>query len=294
MAKSSGHIVVGVDFSAPSTAAARWTARHVVEQEDLVLAHAICIPEPPGFLKGLYPPVEPLIEDARRGAEARLRELGESLGVPRVSQEVHVGRPDEVLAEVTKRFGAELLVIGPHGDRPGIGKLLGGTAERLARVSPASVLLARGLPAGAPRVVLVALEESVVNDALLAWTVRFARRSGATVVAMHVVNPLLAGAAQIGAAGSERRRVEEQLRHQAEEWLSARLAGTALEQVATEVAFGYPGFEIMSAADRLSADLIVVGRSAPGRGRSRDIGGTASFILRNGSGSVLLVAPSAS
>jgi nucleotide-binding universal stress UspA family protein len=74
-------IVVGVDFSEPSLTAARWTARHLAGDASLVLAHAVCVPEPPRFLRELHPPVQPLIDDARRGAEARLAELAGELPV---------------------------------------------------------------------------------------------------------------------------------------------------------------------------------------------------------------------
>ena len=289
--RAAGHIVVGMDFSALSIAAARWTARHVADGEELVLAHAICIPEPPGFLKGLQPPIEPLVEDARRGAEVRMREIVSSLGGRRVWPEIQVGRPDEVLKEVTSRYRAGLVVVGPHGDRPGIGKLLGSTAERMAREAPASVLLARALRDDGPRTVLVALEESPVNAHVLEWVKRLQRRSKAAVVALHVVNPLTGGAVMRGAGSSERRRAEEQLRLRAEEWLGQQLAAHGLDAATTEVAFGDAGFEILSAAERVGADVVVLGRSTPGRGRSSGIGATAAFIMRNGSGSVLLVAP---
>ncbi|HET9463987.1 MAG TPA: universal stress protein [Gemmatimonadales bacterium] len=38
------HIVVGIDFSDPSLAAAGWTARHLADDATIVLAHAVCIP----------------------------------------------------------------------------------------------------------------------------------------------------------------------------------------------------------------------------------------------------------
>lgn len=293
MERAERYIVVGMDFSRVSVAAARWIARHVVEDELLVLAHAICIPEPPEFLRSLYPPVEPLRADARRGAELRMRELTPSLGAQRVCPEIREGRPDEVLADVAAAYGADLLVVGPHGDRPGLGRLLGSTAERVARRGATSVLLARGLPDGPLRTVLVAVDESDATGEVLAWAGRLARRSGAAVVGMHVVNPLLAGAVAMGAATKERRRAEDQLGQRAEEWMRRCMSAAKLDHVGIEVAFGHPSFEIMAAADRLEADLVVLGRNAPGRGRTRDIGGTASSVMRSGAGSVLLVARAA-
>ena len=290
---AAGYIVVGMDFSTPSVAAARWTARHMLDGEELVLAHAICIPEPPAFLKGLQPPTEPLVEDARRGAEVRMRELVTTLGVARAWPEIRLGRPDEVLLDVAAHYRADLLVVGPHGDRPGLGKLLGGTAERMAREAPTSVLLARGVNGSGLQTILVALEESPVTAQVLDRVKRLQRRTGASVVALHVVNPLTGGAVMRGAASTERIRVEAQVRQRAEDWMRQQLAGHGLEAAAVDVTFGDAGFEILSASDRVGADIVVLGRSAPGRGRSVGIGGTAAFIMRNGRGSVLLVAPAA-
>lgn len=290
---AAGYIVVGMDFSTPSVAAARWTARHMLDGEELVLAHAICIPEPPAFLKGLQPPTEPLVEDARRGAEVRMRELVTTLGVARAWPEIRLGRPDEVLLDVAAHYRADLLVVGPHGDRPGLGKLLGGTAERMAREAPTSVLLARGVNGSGLQTILVALEESPVTAQVLDRVKRLQRRTGASVVALHVVNPLTGGAVMRGAASTERIRVEAQVRQRAEDWMRQQLAGHGLEAAAVDVTFGDAGFEILSASDRVGADIVVLGRNAPGRGRSVGIGGTAAFIMRNGRGSVLLVAPAA-
>ena len=290
-AKTGKHIVVGVDFSAPSIDVARWTAQHIADAVDLVLAHAIPVHEPPSFLRGLLPSTEPAIENARRGAEQRLRALAASLGV-RVWPEIHVGRPDEVLLDVTKRYAAELLVIGPHGDRPGLGQFLGSTAERMAREAPSSVLLARALRADGLRTVLVALEESAINDRVLHWVERLARSSKAEVRALHVVNPVSAGGPLLSADAGERHDAEARVRDRSEQWLREELAKHGARAHATEITFGDARFEILAAADRHAADLVVVGRSAPRSGRSKDLGGTAAFIMRNGRGSVLLVAAS--
>lgn len=282
-------IVVGVDFTEPSVIAARWTVAHLGDDSEIVLAHAICVPEPPRFLRGLHAPTQPLIEDAKRGAEVRLRELISSLGVNRVRHVIRVGRPDEVVIAIARELGAELVVIGPHRERPGIWKLLGGTAERVTQRAPFSVLLARALPAGAPRTVLAAIDESEITPAVLDWAALISSRTNANVIVMHIVNPLISGAVAMNAGSIERRRAEDQLREGSETWLRERIAGTRLEGAVTEVAFGDPGFEILAAVERFGADLVVIGRNSPGRGRTAGLGGTSAFLLRSGSGPVLLV-----
>ena len=285
------HIVVGVDFSEPSLAAAHWTAQHLADDAELVLAHAVCVPEPPRFLRELYPPTQPLIDDARRGALARLDELAAALDVSQVRPEVRVGRrPDEELCRVAEELQADLLVIGPHGERPGIWRLLGSTAERAVRRAPTSVLLARGLPADGVRTILVALDESEITPSVIEWTSQLARRFGAKVVALHVVHRFLHGPTLIAASPSERQRAEDQLRRQAEQWLREQIPIAAAEGGRLEVAFGDTGLEILSAVERYGADLLVIGRHGARRASGGFLGSVAEFLLRNGSGPVLAVA----
>lgn len=283
-------IVVGVDFCEPSTAAARWAARHLAGSAPLVLLHAVYAPEPPGFLRGLYPRPDELIEDARRGAEIRVRELAASLGAGHVQTVVGVGRPDELLAQEAAQRQAALIVVGAHGGRPGIWKLLGSTAERVVRRAPTSVLLARGLTGRAPARVLIAIDESEQRHEVAAWAFRFAHDLGSEIIALHVVNPLTHGAVLIGGSASERSRAEEQLRIRSEEWLRDQLREAHLDEARTHVSFGDAGFEVMSAIERFHADLVVVGRHGSGGTSGAFMGSVPEFLLRNGTGPVLTVA----
>ena len=255
-----------------------------------MLAHAIYVPEPPSFLRGFYPPADQVIEHARRGADLRLRELSASLGARRVWPEVRVGRPDEVLPRVGEEFGAELLVVGPHGERPGVWRLLGGTAERIARRATMSVLLARDVPAGGPETVLVALDESELTRAVIDWAARCTAATGAKAVVIHVANQMMHGAVLTAASERERRRAEEQIRQGGEEWLREQLAGTPLDRARIEVAFGHPGFAILGEMERFGANLLVIGRGGVSHAGRTQLGSAAEFLLRNGAGPVLVVA----
>ena len=44
-------IIVGIDFSAPSIAAAKWVARYFTGAQ-VRLVHAVFVPQPPRFLRG--------------------------------------------------------------------------------------------------------------------------------------------------------------------------------------------------------------------------------------------------
>src|SRR5690606_23931576 len=135
-------VVIGMDFSEPSIAAARWAALHFAPDAELVLVHSIEIQRPPRFLRAALPPPAELEETTRQGAEQRLREVGLSLGAPRIWPVVREGRPADQIAAVAEERGADLIIVGEHGRSGGIRGLVGSTAEQLARSAPAPVLLA--------------------------------------------------------------------------------------------------------------------------------------------------------
>jgi nucleotide-binding universal stress UspA family protein len=285
------HTVIGIDFSEPSLTAARWAARHLADDSVLVLAHAVSIPEPPRFLRGFYPPTQPVMEDALRGGQVRLEQLAKELATRKVRVEVRVGRsPDEALSTLAEELEAELLVIGPHGERPGIWRLLGGTAERVVRRVPSSVLLARGLPADGVKTIVLALDESEITDALIQWTSMLADRYEAKVVVLHVVHHFLYGATRMAASPTERQRAEEQLQRHAEQWCRGQFPFASGDRGKVEVAFGDIGLEILSAIERYKADLLIIGRHGARIASGGFLGSVAEFLLRNGSGPVLVVA----
>src|SRR5919112_3188229 len=95
-------IIIGVDFGEPSLIAARWVARVLGADAELVLAHAVHLRDVPTFLRELYVQPEQRVEDACADARARLRTVADSLDAPRVRAEVHVGRPEDVLSKAVE------------------------------------------------------------------------------------------------------------------------------------------------------------------------------------------------
>jgi nucleotide-binding universal stress UspA family protein len=283
-------IVVGVDLGEPSLAAARWVARHLARPEQLMLTHVVAVPSPPRFLRAFFPPTEELVEDARLGAEMRLRDVSAGLDGGAIRTEVRVGRPEQELVGAVAATGARLLVVGPHGERPGLARLLGSTAERIARHASCSLLLARGLPAGPPATVLLALDDSGLAEAMLAWGAWCARRTGARLLVLHVVPVGLAAAVVPGASATEVQRAQQQLVDQSREWLTQRIKASGVEDAVLQVAFGDPGLEILSAVQRFGAGLLIIGRHGSGSSGGPFLGSVTEFLLRNGSAPVLVVA----
>ncbi|HUF65880.1 MAG TPA: universal stress protein [Gemmatimonadaceae bacterium] len=284
---TSQSVLVGVDFSATSLDAARWAARYLAPGAPLALAHAVYLPQPPSFLRSLYPPVEPVVEDARRGAEVRLRELADGLGRD-ADLIVRVGRPDDTLRNVAQEIGAGILVVGARGERGGVWRLFGSTAERVARQAPCALLLARALPAGPMRRALVTVDDSEAAGAVLDWAAKFSGVDAERMVLLHVVSGALTGAVRMGAQASEAREAERKLREHAEEWLHGLAAAAGLANATVEVRLGDAAMEILRAADRHAVDVVVVGQHGAGHGMF--LGSTAEFVLRQGSGPVMLAA----
>jgi nucleotide-binding universal stress UspA family protein len=283
-------VVIGVDLGEPSLAAAEWAAAHLAGAGRTLLVHVVCVPQPPSFLRAFQPPAEVLLADARRGAEVRLAEACARPALAGATPMVLTGNPDRELLAAAREQGARLLVVGPHAPRSGLARLLGGTAERVARQAPCGLLLARGLPPGPPATVLVAVDDSPAAGELLAWAAWAARRFGARVAVLTVVPVGFSALALPGASPTDADRVQRQFRDRAEAWLRTRAAEAGLADATLLVAYGDPGLEALSAARRIGAELLVIGRHGTGHSGGPFLGSVAEFLLRNGSGPVLLAA----
>jgi nucleotide-binding universal stress UspA family protein len=288
-------VVVGVDFSEPSVAAVRWTARELARDAELVLVHAVDVPEAPSFLRGRFPPRETLTGTAREGADRKLRELSASLGVQRIWLEVREGRADEVIAAVAAEYRADLVITGAHGERGGILKPLGSTAERVARDASAPLLLAREPLPAKPAIVLVAMDDDGLTPALQQWTTFVAARFDAAVTGFHVVSETVVGTLVSLAAivsGTPEPEIPSLglALEDANVWMG-ELVAHGLDRTRTrgEVAYGDPAHEIVAAAERLSAQLIILGRHRAGGVRRTLLGSVAGRVLRAAPCSVLVV-----
>jgi nucleotide-binding universal stress UspA family protein len=289
-------VVIGMDFSAPAEAAARWTAQHFARGAELVLVHVIAIPEPPRFLRGRFPPRETLVETARVGADKRMRELGQSMGAERIWLEIREGDAPTAIAEVAAEYKADIIVVGTHGERAGVWRTIGSTAEQLVRRSTIPVLLATGVRDSAPERLLVPVDDDPVSGAVLKWAQFLADRFAADATALHVVSSavlsglLSAGAVASGVAIPASEEVLVGVKGESEGWIDEVIAASGLdrERVRGEVTFGDPAQEIRAAAERLEADLIVMGSHAGGV-RSALLGSVAREVLRGAKCPVMVV-----
>lgn len=289
------NIVVGMDFNEPSLDAARWAAHHLAPGADIVLVYTIELPEPPEYLETILPPRETLLEAAHRDAEGPLRELSRSIDSKSVRTELRVGRPATEISEVAREEGAGLIVVGERGRRGRRGPSrngLGSTADQLVRCAPAPVLVGRDLPDSPPRRILVPLDASEMLPLVLDWGRYLSRVFDAELIALNTLSYGLYGALRLARSASEAEALESASREAAEAWLRERLIEADVDPGKSDVqiAFGQPAFEIVSAAQRLDVDLIIMGSRGRQRAPLATLGSVASAVLRNAPGPVLVVA----
>ena len=286
-------IVVGVDFSAPSIAAAKWVARYFAGAK-ITLVHSVFVPQPPSFLRGRLPAAELLVESAREGAATRLDQLRSLVG-GEAEVEVRVGQPTEQLAAAAREHAADVLVVGRHGEHEGVWRQLGSTAERLVRSSPAPVLLAPGLHDHRPSRILVAIDDSDSTPRVMSAAAVLAERFSAHVTALHVVSSavlshVLSMAAATGEDDMSPQDVQAEFRLDTDRWIQGLIeAGVPRLHADSEVAFGNPGQEILAAAERLGSNLIVVGSRGAGAVRRMLLGSVVSQVVRDAACPVFVV-----
>jgi nucleotide-binding universal stress UspA family protein len=285
-------ILVGIDFSEASVAAARWVSRHFGDSAEVVLAHVIDVPKPPAFLRSLLPAVEDVSESNRLAAEQRLSELAAQMPGPKVRTELRFGASAETLVALVRDIGADLVVVGGHGSRRGVLGLVGSTTEQLVRVSAVPLLVARGLDEGPPRSILAPLDPSPAAARVLAWSRMFRERFDARVTACYAVDVMQAyGRIRTVSAATRIVQVEEGLRKESSRWISDRLraAGFAAGDAEVQVTIGDPRSAIPLLAERVDAGLVIMGSRGAGSVGRAVLGSVAGAVLSTTSYPVLIV-----
>jgi len=283
-------VLIGVDFSEPSCAAVRWTASYFAPEAELMLVHSIEVPAELGFFGKSLPPRDELVAKAREHAERRLTELRDGLPADRVRTETRVGQPSEQIAAAADEFGADLAVVGEHGHHRGVLGGLGSTAEHLLHRSTVPVLIARGLPERAPRAILVAVDDSDLTPNLLEWARLLSQQFEAQVVGVHVLSHVLYAHVRLVSSRTKAESVKEKAVKEARKWLEALLesSGFATGSVSVDVPYGHPSHEILGAAQRHGADLIVLGSRGEGPIGLTLIGSVARSVVKAGCCPVLV------
>lgn len=271
-------IVIGIDFSKSSLATARWACGFVAPEEEVVLAHVLPGGQLPDFLKGIVGREGDDPEGAESAVLASLEELGGRLPCLAAARVVR-GRPAPALAGLGEELYADLLAIGPHGQRA---RRLGTTAEQLVRLSDRPVLVVREPRAPTPERVLIAVDDTPAAAEVLRWGRDLVLHFGARSTVLHVLDEELLVTLGISGEGSPERARGERALTAARDWVRERALehGLPQDRTSVEAVFGSPVHEIASRTEAGGHDLVVMGSRGAGSIAREILGSVASGVLR--------------
>lgn len=216
-----------------------------------------------------------LAERADREAGAKLERLRVQARDAGVALDLDVRHGDEPCAEIVddaRERGADLIVIRRRGQRSFLAALMVGemVGEVIAH-APCSVLVVPRDAALWQRRVLVAVEADAQGRRVAALAVSLAAEAGLALTAVCVPG-----------AGAARANAEALL---ADIKRGAAAAGVAAE---TQLLAGAPAPQILDAARRTGADLIVIGARSQAHAARASVGRVAHEVTGRFDGAVLL------
>jgi len=268
-------IVIGVDFSPASVDATRWAAQNFGRGVELILAHAVTLPEP----------------TLAEGATKRLQDLADSMSAERIRSEIREGNAARSLSDIATEVEADILIVGARGERADLDRAIGTTAQHVVRESTIPVLVV-ARPGGHPvSRILVPVDEDATARESLRWAGLLSNRFNAKVTTLHVdATGAMSQAASPPNASQVTARAVSADNEKTKRWSElARESGIPSDRVNSEEAVGVPAAEITAAAGRNGADIIVMGRTAARSLRRAVLGSVTATLLRDPPCSVLVV-----
>lgn len=292
-----GCIVVGIDFTACSAAAARQALRiakwnrsrlHFVHVIDTVV-----VTEMESVLTAMQVNLrEELVREARQEWETF------AVGIPGAAEhpiEVTLNNRSYGILHAAKQSGADLIILGAYGTRaPDVG--LGTIATSCVRDASRSVLLVREGQEGPYKNIVACVDFSPTSLRALGEAARVAAQDGA---ALHVIS-VLADTAHAFPYFTRSASAREAITRIERRTLLDRLHSFALP-LKEEMKFLKPSYEVVESrnhasgildfAGRTKADLVVLGTRGQTSLARLLLGTTAERVLRQSPCSVLAVKP---
>jgi nucleotide-binding universal stress UspA family protein len=282
-------VCVGTNFTPESDLAVQSAVRLArTAGAHLDFVHAI---HPPALYERVLQRVRPSDDELCSRALAHLREATAAADVAGLSvgHHVRIGTPFAELIAASRELGSDLLVVGVRKRASLTDLLLGGTAERVLRKAPAPVLLARRALPEKPGCILAPTDFSDASRLALSEAIALARRWNARLVLLHVIEPIVqAYAWATDLAGGEIYVIEPA--ELQPEWdaliASLDLNGVRWEQQTMK---GDVATTVVSTAESLAADLIVMGTHGRTGLTHALLGSVAEGVARAAHTSVLTV-----
>jgi nucleotide-binding universal stress UspA family protein len=195
-------VVIAVDFSAASLAAARWVAMQLAPRAELALVHVVSAPAAPSFVRPHLPSLDEVMAGLTPALLGALRGLAGVVGSERTTVELLTGTPADVLAAFARDFDADLICLGRRRRRRGAARFGDTTAQRLLAQTRIPVLVVPSARPTPPARILAAVDDApgVSTDLHVAW--RAAHSYEAALEVLHVLAPELPRLVSLGLSGS--------------------------------------------------------------------------------------------
>lgn len=260
-------IVVGVDFSEVSLAAAQWVGRHLARDATLTLVHVVEPPPLPNALRlhsARIPDLESRLQARVESLRGALHGLSGVVGGIRTRVEVRVGDPALQLAAYADMVEADLVVVGGNAVSRAAPRHETATTDRLLRRLARPGLVARNVRA-APTTVLAALAGDVAVPVVTVAQM-VAAPCAARVATLRLADRTSVGSLARGEHPTRETRI----------LVETRDAVAKREQVRM----------IIDVARKLRADVIVIGSHVSATEDDDDV---ARMLARTANCSVLVV-----
>ncbi len=283
-------IVAGTDFTRPASAAVMRAA--MLAEEHCAKLRIVHVAPRVSDIELRWLGVKvPKVDSSLTAADARLQETVEQARLIHadVSGKMVTGSPPAMLVAEAKRFDADLIVVGHHGERSLRRVVIGTTAERLMERWGRDILVVRRPTKNAYRRVLVCVALAPASGAVVRSALRLSDR--ADIHVLHAYEPvfekLLVKHGVDASAIEEHHRVAVAEASGRIDRLLREIAPTGVRRFKTLLRRGDPFDVIERIARRTLPDVVVLGRNESAI-EEFFLGGVTKNVVRTISADVLI------
>jgi nucleotide-binding universal stress UspA family protein len=242
--------------------------------------------------------LEGLRRESRRRIEKRLSALKNNQDLSRARFVIEEGNPHEVIVDQTQKLGANLVVMGTHGESGWHPLHLGSIAERVLHVSKVPVLFIPEIGKREPfrrktKRILLAADLGHTEEETINYAVELAKRFEAELEVLNVAYPSDELFPELGSfwARSEFVEIKAELEQKRTEALEKLIPPSAKKKLKVRMAVkeGEPHEVIDLTAHQRRIDLLVMGAQGRGQSELHWIGSTTQKVLRLGACATLVV-----
>jgi len=226
-------------------------------------------------------------QEARGYLERLQREATTSLGRP-VEIRLEQGHPAERIVDLAREIGADLTVLGSHGEGGVTAWNLGSTVQQVLAVARGSVFVAHSSSVAptvvSPQRILVPLDGSLRTESVLPTAARIAGAYGAELLLVHVVQEPLPSSVLNAEDLELARKLAARLESGAKRYL-ARLRDRLTREVGSvrtlAVRHANERQCLLEIAQKERSDLIVLSAHGSACDPTRCFGSVTADLLRN-------------